>query len=79
MPPLSVPPLSVPPVELTVVVTAAAIVHLDCRGAWQHGQTPLDLAYEWELDYRPKHSGARHSTELLRILERASGGVREDL
>jgi|EP01043_Picozoa_sp_COSAG02_P006363 ankyrin repeat protein len=43
------------------------------------GKTPLDKAYEFEHDYRPKHSGARHSSHIIKLLEESLGGVREDL
>ena len=43
------------------------------------GKTPLDKAIEHELDYRPKHSGARHSSHIIQLLEDALGGKREDL
>ena len=43
------------------------------------GKTPLDKAIEHELDYRPKHSGARHSSHIVQLLEDALGGKREDL
>lgn len=31
------------------------------------GKTPLDKAYEFEHDYRPKHAGVRHSSEILKV------------
>lgn len=45
----------------------------------KHGKTPLDKAYEFEHDYRPKHSGARHSSYIIKLLEDSLGGPREDL
>ena len=39
------------------------------------GKTPLDKAIEHELDYRPKHSGARHSSHIVQLLEDALGGL----
>jgi ankyrin repeat protein len=43
------------------------------------GKTPLEKAYEFEHDYRPKHSGARHSSHIIQLLEESLGGAREDL
>ena len=45
----------------------------------QLGKTPLDKAYEFEHDYRPKHSGVRHSSHIIKLLEDSLGGRREDL
>ena len=43
------------------------------------GKTPVDKAYEFEHDYRPKHSGARHSSHIIQLLEDSLGGLREEL
>ena len=76
------PPLDPPRLELTLAAgLGAELLEYGAIADQKNdkGKTPLDKAIEHELDYRPKHSGARHSSHIVQLLEDALGGKREDL